>query len=159
MSLAPEDLARAAYYAVLARLFQAPPDDALLAALAAARGESSDVDLLRAWNELGAAAAAATSDSARREYEALFVAVGRPQVVLYASWYLTGFMMEKPLAALRDDLAALGLARHDELREPEDHFAALLEAMRHLIVDASRPDDERDALQQQFFLAHIDPRE
>jgi len=85
------------------------------------------------------------------------VAIGRPQVVLYASWHLTGFMMEKPLAVLRDDLAELGLARQNEVRESEDHFAALMEVMRHLACDSDRPEAQRLALQQKFFLAHIDP--
>ncbi|OIR03492.1 chaperone protein TorD [mine drainage metagenome] len=157
MSLAPEDRARADYYAVLARLFQGPPDAAFLAALAASRGGTSDGDLPRAWQALTHAAAAVTERGADEEFSALFVAVGRPQVVLYASWYLTGFMMEQPLAALRDDLAALGLARHDGVREPEDHFSALLEVMRHLIIDDSRSEDERIALQREFFNSHIVP--
>ncbi len=161
MNLAPEDLARANCYAILARLFAAPPDAGFLAALAesvdADAGAVAEAALPAAWRELGVAAAQSTADGAREEFGALFVAIGRPQVVLYASWYLTGFMMEKPLAALRDDLAALGLARLDGVREPEDHFAALMEAMRHLTGDASRSEDERIALQQRFFLAHIDP--
>jgi len=166
MNLAPEDLARANCYALLARLFQAPPDASLLAALAASvdvgstednQDASEDAVLPAAWNELGIAASRATVASASAEYTDLFVAIGRPKVVLYASWYLTGFMMEKPLAALRDDLAALGLARQDEVREPEDHFAALMEAMRHLVGDSDRPEVQRLALQQKFFLAHIDP--
>lgn len=144
-----QDLARADTYAILARLFQAPPDAAFLEALAAAgqlcdvSAEAAQGDLPKAWAALTHATAKATPESAGREYEALFVAVGRPQVVLYASWYLTGFMMEKPLALLRDDLAALGLARRAEVLEPEDHFAALMEVMRHLISDVSRPDDQR----------------
>lgn len=164
MNLAPEDLARADYYAILARLFQAPPDAAFLAALAAAGGELAGesaeaalADLPKAWEALVNAAAIATPEGARSEYEALFVAIGKPQVVLYASWYLTGFMMERPLAVLRDDLAALGLARQNEVREPEDHFAALMEVMRHLVRDCDRPEAQRLALQREFFLSHIDP--
>ncbi len=159
MSLSSEDLARANCYAVLARLFQAPPDASLLAALAGSvdASENADAALPKAWNELCAAAAGETVDSVGAEFSALFVAIGRPKVVLYGSWYQTGFMMEKPLAALRDDLAALGLARHGEVRESEDHFAALLEAMRHLTGDMSRTEEERLALQHKFFLAHIDP--
>ncbi len=153
------DVTRGDCYAVLARLFMAPPDEACLAALSAADATAGSVQgaLPDAWALLGARAAQATPESAQREYEALFVAVGRPRVVLYASWYLTGFMMEKPLAVLRDDLAALGLARRDGVREPEDHFAALLEVMRHLVGDDSHSEEQRLALQQRFFLAHIDP--
>lgn len=157
------DLARANCYALLARLFQAPADADLLEALASStdaevhEDATADAALPAAWHELCSAARQETLASAAAEYSALFVAIGRPRVVLYASWYLTGFMMEKPLAALRDDLAALGLARHGEVREPEDHFAALMETMRHLIGDANRPEVERLALQQKFFLSHIDP--
>ena len=63
--------------------------------------------------------------------------------------------MEKPLARLRDDLAALGLARSEGILEPEDHLAALMDIMRHLILDTSRTEDQRHALQQQFFSNHI----
>lgn len=154
------DLARADYYAILARLFQAPADASFLALLAGAAGESEEAHeaaLPRAWREICRAAASTTVGNASREYDALFVAIGKPQVVLYASWYLTGFMMEKPLAVLRDDLAALGLARQNQVREPEDHFAALMEVMRHLVGDIDRPEAQRLALQQTFFLSHIDP--
>ncbi len=153
------DVTRGDCYAVLARLFLAPPDAACLAALSAADASAGSAQgaLPDAWTLLGATAAQATPESAQLEYESLFVAVGRPQVVLYASWYLTGFMMEKPLAQLRDDLAALGLARREGVSEPEDHIAALLEVMRHLVGDESRSEDQRLALQQRFFLAYIDP--
>jgi len=161
--VSPEDLARADYYAVLSRLFHAPPDVAFLAALAAAGGVENEVanevaqqgTLPSAWNALCAAAAQTSAEAAQEEYAALFIAIGKPRVVLYASWHLTGFMMEKPLARLRDDLAELGLSRMGEVLEPEDHFAALMDAMRHLLLDTTRTEAQRRVLQQGFFSAHI----
>ena len=154
-AVAPEDLARADYYAVLSRLFYAPPDAALLASLAAAGEVANEVSqqgaLPDAWNDLCATAAQTSVEAAQEEYAALFIGIGKPQVVLYASWHLTGFMMEKPLAKLRDDLAELGLSRIGEVPEPEDHFAALMDAMRHLLTDQCRAEAQRHALQRGFF--------
>ena len=150
-----EDLARADYYAVLSRLFYAPPDAGFLATLAAAGSADGQGALPAAWNALCAAAGSTSAESTREEYDALFVAIGRPAVVLYASWHLTGFMMEKPLAKLREDLAELGLARGMDILEPEDHFAALMDVMRHLLLETARTDAERVALQQRFFSNHI----
>lgn len=150
-----EDLARADYYAVLSRLFYAPPDQALLTALSSSKRATSEGAVMIAWNALCAAAATTSVEEGCAEYETLFVAVGRPRVVLYASWHLTGFMMEKPLARLRSDLANLGLARSRGTLEPEDHFAALMDTMRHLVLDGSRSSAEGIALQQRFFSNHI----
>ena len=137
-SISAEDLARADYYAVLSRLFFAPPDETLLTTLADAGNVAEQGALPAAWNALCAAAGTSSAESAKEEYDALFVAIGKPRVVLYASWHLTGFMMEKPLAKLREDLAELGLARSADILEPEDHFAALMDIMRHLLLDAAR---------------------
>ncbi len=153
--VSPEDLARADYYAVLSRLFYAPPDAAFLTALAAAGEMAQQGALPSAWNTLCATAAQTSTEAAQEEYAALFIGIGKPQVVLYASWHLTGFMMEKPLARLRDDLAELGLSRFGEVLEPEDHFAALMDAMRHLLLDTARAEAQRRALQQRFFSGHI----
>ena len=146
-----EDLARADAYAVLGRLLLAAPDDALLAALRAARREGDD-DLTVAWNALCAAAAGDATDPIA-EYAALFIGIGRPEVELHGSWYLTGFLMEKPLAELRDDLARLGLARVDGTTDTEDHVAALMETMRNMILSGAHG----EARQARFFLRHIAP--
>ncbi|MEW5890085.1 MAG: molecular chaperone TorD family protein [Pseudomonadota bacterium] len=159
-TLAPEDTARADFYAVIARLFAAPPDAGFLRALAQADelvAAHPDAALPRAWNDLCAAAAAMPAEAAQEEFDALFQGVGRPAVVPYASYYLAGFMMEKPLADLRSDLAALGLARAGGVSEPEDHIAALAEVMRHLIVHGASTADEREESQQRFFRRHLQP--
>jgi TorA maturation chaperone TorD len=88
------------------------------------------------------------------EYDALFGGVGKPEIYLFGSWYLSGFLNEKPLAALRGDLTELGLARDESMNETEDHFACVCEVMRYLIAG----DDVEIAnltQQQKFFSAHV----
>lgn len=155
-----EDGARADFYALLARIFYGGCDADLLRALAAAQplaaGDAAAA-LPAAWDELRAAAAAADPAELRESYERLFIGVGKPDVMLYGSYYLAGFMMEKPLALLRGDLAALGLVRRSGVAEPEDHFAALADVMRHLILDEACLPRERAARQQRFFERHLAP--
>ena len=152
-----EDRARAEHYALLARLFHAAPDAALMAALAQAGqtlGGDQD-DLPRAWAALGAAARAMPLAAVADEFDALFVSVGKPEVMCNGSWYLTGFLQEEPLADLRDDLAELGLGRRPGVTETEDHVAALAEVMRHLVLTG--PDEAGLARQRQFFDRHLAP--
>ncbi len=129
----PEEAARANVYALLARLFYAPPDAALLAAVAAEK-TAEEGALAVAWRELARAAASADTEAVRDEYESVFVGTGRAPVTLYTSAYTMRFSNEAPLAALRAELAALGLARRAEAAEPEDHVAGLCDSMRHLIA-------------------------
>jgi TorA maturation chaperone TorD len=132
---APEDQARANFYALLSRLFYAPPDAAFLAALGSADElEAEDEALAKAWGELCAAAAAADVETLRDEFETTFVGTGKAPITLYASAYSIKYSSETPLAHLRSDLAALGLARRSDAGEPEDHIAALCDVMRHLIA-------------------------
>jgi len=164
--LEPEDQARADFYALLARLYAAAPDAALLRAIADAPplGVSTQIEavgddaagLPDAWDKLRAASAAMDADAATDEYNNLFVGVGKSEVNLHASHWLTGFMMEKPLADVRATLARLGLARRDGVSLVEDHLAALLETMRILIAGQ---DDRRPASiaqQKELFERHID---
>jgi TorA maturation chaperone TorD len=147
-----EEAARAALYGLLADLFYAPPSQALLDHLAGC-GSEGEGTLQQSWSELVAACRGAQYDAVRDEYETLFIGVGKPQVVLYGSYYLSGFMMEKPLAELRTDLARLGIERAAQVSESEDHLATLCAVMRYLI--------ESDGLahglaaQQTFFAAHM----
>lgn len=164
-----EDAARAEHYALLARLFFAAPDAPLLAALVAAGdvfGVGDSPSPLAhsplvpspfgiAWAELADAARRTDARSVHDEYEALFHGIGRPEVMLYGSFYLAGFLMEEPLADLRDDLAELGLARRGGVTETEDHVAALAEVMRHLVVTG--PDAAGLARQRAFFVRHLQP--
>jgi TorA maturation chaperone TorD len=165
--LPPEEEARADFYALLARLFGDPPDQALLQAIAAApplgmatlvEGEPGAAnDLAGAWDRLRAASSVMDADAARQEYDDLFVGVGKSEVNLHASHWLTGFMMDKPLVAVRASLAALGLGRDPRAILVEDHLSGLFETMRALVAgfDDRAPFGIEE--QQRFFEAHIAP--
>jgi|SRR6478672_4806463 len=150
-----EETARADLYGLLATLFYAPPSQALLDTIGSARSEGDGI-LERAWAELSVSCKLARAESVREEYEALFIGVGKPEVMLYGSFYLSGFLMEKPLAALRTELANLGLQRDERIPESEDHVAALCEVMRYLIA-SDDPLHANIATQKQFFGAHLQP--
>jgi TorA maturation chaperone TorD len=135
---------RSGSYALLAALLRSPPQQELLDHLQGIQaeadeqtdnGNSSD-QIGTAW--LGLRQAAQTADLQRLddEYHRLFIGIGRGELVPYGSWYLTGFLMEKPLGELRRDLAQLGYERQENVHEPEDHVAALCEVMALLISDA-----------------------
>jgi TorA maturation chaperone TorD len=154
MSLAPEEQGRADFYGLLARLFYAPPDAALLATLGSAGELPAEDDALAGrWRELAQAARAADAEAVREEYETAFVGTGRAPVTLYSSAYSIKYSNEAPLAALRGELAGLGLARRSETVEPEDHIAALCETMRYLVAEQQRDLDE----QRRFFERWIGP--
>ena len=150
-----EETARADLYGLLASLFYASPSTDLLATLSSAQVDANgDGVLAYAWAALVQAAQATNAEAVREEYEQLFIGVGKPEVMLYGSYYLSGFLMEKPLAALRTDLALMGLQRADAVTESEDHIAALCEVMRYLIAS----DDilqANVAAQKKFFAAHM----
>lgn len=153
-----EETARAEVYGLLAALYYAPPSPELMAQLRVAVTEAPNAGgfLEEPWRDVVAAARAVSDEQVRDEFETLFGGVGRPEVFVYGSHYLSGFLNEKPLVALRDDLAALGLARDEGMPETEDHFAYLCEVMRYLIAG----DDAAVAnlaQQQRFFAAHVQP--
>ena len=152
MNLPPEEQARANFYALLSRLFYGPPDAGLLAALGQADElEADDPIIAERWRELAGASAGADADAVREEYETVFVGTGRAPVTLYASAYSIRHTSEMPLAALRGELARLGLARRNEAAEPEDHIAALCDTMRHLVAESELAD------QHGFFERWIQP--
>lgn len=160
-----EDTARANHYALLSRLLHAAPDASLLGMLAASGDWQADDDapsaeavlMAQAWNGLCAASAAMDPAAAQDEFDALFGGVGRPEIVVFGSFYLAGFVNEKPLVKLRDDLAALGLARTQGESLPEDHIAAVCDVMRLLLTDTTRSAAERAQAQDRFFATHIQP--
>ena len=153
-----EELARAELYGLLARLWMAAPDEALLGQfrVAVTQAPQEGAFLEGPWQALVAAMRATTAQAAAQEYDALFQGVGKPEVFLYGSYYLSGFLNERPLAALREDLAGLGLARDEQRGETEDHIAAVCEVMRYLIAgdDVAVCNLER---QRRFFRAHLQP--
>ena len=150
---ASEDQVRAHTYGLFGALLSAAPSDDLLAVLAEidpAPGAAGD--FAGAWRQLAIAAAHAESASAAQEYQDLFIGVGRGEIVPYGSWYMTGFLMDRPLALLRADLKRLGFERQAEVREPEDHAAALCETMAMLLAEG-QPQD----VQRHFFATHMEP--
>ncbi len=124
------DQARAQEYALLAHLLLTPPDAELLRRLGALAGDASPLG--QAHGALAAAARATTAERVEREHFDLFIGVGRGELLPYASYYLTGFLNERPLARLREQLGALGIERAPEQCEPEDHAGLLLETMAGL---------------------------
>ncbi len=153
-----EEGARAELYGLLAALWLAPPDAALLQQfrVAVTQAPQPGGHLEAPWGDLVAAMRATTADAAAAEHDALFGGVGRPEVFAYGSFYLTGHLNEQPLARLRADLAALGLGRDGARMETEDHVAFVFEVMRFLIAgdDAAVCNLEQ---QRRFFRAHVQP--
>src|SRR5210317_1237670 len=150
----PEDQLRADTYRVLGRLLVAPPDAETLGLFATAPVSNEDNLLAVAWRMLALSAERSTADQVVDEYEALFIGLGRGELVPFASWYLTGFLMEQPLARLRTDMQKLGFERQENVSEPEDHAAALCEIMA-LLAEEGGPGSLE--LQAAFFEAHIGP--
>jgi TorA maturation chaperone TorD len=153
-----EETARAEVYGLLAALFYAAPAQALLENLRAAVTEAPAAGALleASWGDVVATARAMSVEDIADEYDALFGGVGKPAVYLFGSHYMSGFLNEKPLAALRGDLAELGLDRGDEMSETEDHFAYVCEVMRYLIAgeDVEVANLTR---QREFFTRHVQP--
>lgn len=156
-ALAPEEAARADFYALLAALFHRAPEGKLLRTLALASPlEGGDEALSRAWSQLVAASGVVDEEAVAEEYESLFVGVGKAKVSIYAGWY-EGAAAEPPRVRVIEDLAGLGLARPEGVAEPEDHFAGLFEAMRVLIAGGAGRAPSGLAVQKRFFEAHLKP--
>ncbi len=152
--IATEDSLRADLYALLGLLLRSPPKADGLRRVAALEGDDSEFG--RSIGVLAAAARAAQPEAIEDEYHTLFVGVGEGELTPYASYYLTGFTYEKPLGKLRIEMEKLGIAKTDDVAEPEDHIAALCEMMAGLITGAfGEPADL--ATQQRFFDTHIAP--
>ncbi len=150
-AIGSEERLRLLPYRLLARYLAAPPDRELLDLTKGLEGD--DTPFGRAVAGLATAAADTTPEAAEDEYHALFVGLGRGELLPYASYYLTGFLQERPLAELRGDLERLGVARAEGCPEPEDHAAALCEVMAGLISGAFG--DGRLGTQKRFFETHV----
>ena len=153
-----EETARAELYGLLAQLYYARPTPDTLAALRVAVTEApaAGVFLQEPWQQLVGAARAQDDEAIAAEFDRLFGGVGKPEVFLYGSHYLSGFLNEKPLVRLRSDLAALGLARGEAMPETEDHVAYLCEVMRYLIAGDDVAVCNLTA-QRHFFATHLQP--
>jgi TorA maturation chaperone TorD len=138
-------------------LLASPPDQGMLdlvTGIDRSSPESSETMLGAAWQMLAAAGERATVSAVDDEYHALFIGLGRGELVPFGSWYVTGFLMEQPLARLRSDLARLGFERREGVSEPEDHVAGLCDVMAILNTEGEVAAYE---LQREFFERHMLP--
>lgn len=149
---AEEDVTRARIYGLLAGLLAAPADADTLENLAALPDDDSQLG--QALGALSRLAGTVRADEVAREYHDLFIGVGRGELLPYASYYLTGFLNEKPLAKLRGRMAELGIERDPSVKEPEDHVAALMDMMSGLITGSFGTALDL-AGQKRFFDDHI----
>jgi TorA maturation chaperone TorD len=150
----PEDQARADLYEFLGLLLAKPVEANLLDQIADLNAE--DTSIGRALGLLSKIASVTSPDTAEREFNNLFVGLGRGELLPYASHYLTGFLNEKPLANLRSDMTQRGIRRSEGKFEPEDNIASLMEMMGGMIVGKFGTVTSV-AEQREFFNAHIEP--
>ena len=149
---------RAGAYGLLAALLRASPAQEILQHVAELGEVTAETDELAvAMSMMGLASSHTDINSIDDEYHALFIGLGRGELVPYGSWYLTGFLMEQPLSQLRDDLLQLGFERSESVREPEDHIAALCEVMSLMISEAMEMPAyaSNQSSQTDFFDKHI----
>jgi len=154
IAVSAEDRLRADLYNFLGLILSGPPDQILLDQCAGLSGD--DTDLGQAIGALSRVAKVSKPRRVQTEFNALFIGLGRGELLPYASYYLTGFLNEKPLAALRADMVAAGMTRADNVFEPEDNIASLMEMMAGMIVGRFRAPAALDA-QKAFFNKHIAP--
>lgn len=153
LDVAAEERLRANLYLLLAGLLSRAPDRDILAAAGQMTGDDSELG--QAISTLARVSARAQPEAVSQEYQDLFIGIGRGELVPFGSFYLTGFLNEKPLAVLRSDMARLGIERPAHVKEPEDHIAALLDMMAGLITGAfGEAASIRE--QKQFFSKHVE---
>jgi len=154
ISVAEEDALRAGMYDLLSALLARPPKRDLIGKVAGLTGDDSELG--RAVRALNRVAKATTEAAAEREFNRLFIGVARGELLPYASYYMTGFLNEKPLALLRKDMGRLMIVRAPNVYEPEDNIASLCEMMAGLILGRFG-EPQTLAAQKDFFSAHINP--
>jgi TorA maturation chaperone TorD len=152
-AVSEEEQARAGVYALFGALLRDIPTPGLLDRIRRLEAAKGRDDFALAWEGLRLAAREARAAELSDEYHLLFIGLGRGELVPYGSWYQTGFLMERPLGILRGDLAELGFERGPQVREPEDHVAALCEVMSALALDPRTPVER----QRDFYRAHLGP--
>ncbi|MGD1472988.1 TorD/DmsD family molecular chaperone [Vibrio harveyi] len=145
-----EQTLRTEIYLVLSALFRSAPSEEMIEFLTSLEVEPSESAMQKAWIALQQAAKDSNREALEDEYQDLFIGIGRGEVMPFGSWHMTGAMMEKPLAEIRHDLELLGFERDENVKEPEDHIAALFEVMSMLT-------GEEEDLQQAVFNKHIAP--
>ncbi|MCX2789441.1 TorD/DmsD family molecular chaperone [Vibrio sp. Sgm 5] len=145
-----EQTLRTEIYLVLSALFRSAPSEEMIEFLTSLEVEPSESAMQKAWIALQQVAKDSNREALEDEYQDLFIGIGRGEVMPFGSWHMTGAMMEKPLAEIRHDLELLGFERDENVKEPEDHIAALCEVMSMLT-------GEEEDLQQTVFNKHIAP--
>ena len=154
ITIESEDRLRADLYNFIGLILSAPPDQLLLDQCINLSGDDSNLG--KAIRSLSRVARVTKPKKVEREFNALFIGLGRGELLPYASYYLTGFLNEKPLATLRSDMALRGMVRAANVYEPEDNIASLMEMMGGMIVGRfGTPAELAD--QRQFFNKHIAP--
>jgi len=146
---------RASVYELLGRLLAAEPNQEVLDVLRSIEGvDPGEGDIAMGWELMKQSAVKTELANAQAEYQDLFIGVGRGELVPFGSWYVTGFLMEKPLASLRVDLSELGIERQEGVKESEDHIAALCDAMAIIIRSKA---EVSFGQQRAFYNEHIEP--
>ncbi|MEW2917099.1 molecular chaperone TorD family protein [Ruegeria sp. ANG10] len=154
LEVSAEDRLRADFYNFLGLLLSGPPDQMLLDQVAGLTGDNTDLG--QAIQAMARVAKVTKPAAAEREFNALFIGLGRGELLPYGSYYLTGFLNEKPLAQLRNDMAVRGITRAQNVFEPEDNIASLMEMMAGMIVGRfGAPATVED--QKAFWNKHIGP--
>lgn len=153
VGMQPEEAARNAVYAFLALVLYGPPGDRAMGV--AAGMASNETALGQAFKAFVDAHADADPSQTASEYHDLFIGVGRGELVPFKSYYLTGFLNEKPLADLRNDLAELGFERAAGVKEPEDHIAALCDVMAAMVAETATGEFSIYE-QEKFYATHLD---
>ena len=152
-TLTDNDTLRAHVYSLLAALLTGPPSADLLQLLSRIEDQQeSDTEMAQAWRMIKEASGRTYAALLDDEYHGLFIGLGRGELVPYGSWYQAGSVMDQPLARLRSDLAVLGIQRRPDIRETEDHAAALCETMA---IICSHPAEVGLETQKAFFSDHL----
>jgi len=153
-ALNSEDQMRADLYGLLGSILFLPPSSETLNTVKNLSGDESEIG--KAFNTLAKMAQKSTLQDVKDEFDGLFIGMGRGELLPYGSYYLTGFLNEKPLAKLRNSMSDLGIERQEAVKEPEDHIGRLFEMMSGLIVGLYG-EPAVLASQKQFFANHIEP--
>ena len=156
-AISEEDMLRANLYGLLARVLAAPPSDETLEIVRGLAGADDGTEIGTALSNLGTLAVRTPRTQAEDEYTRLFFGFGAGgEITPTASFYLTGFINEKPLANLRQDLMEFGITVSGLNKEPEDHIAFLCEVM-HGLITGQLGDGPGLARQKSFFQKHLAP--
>ena len=149
--LQPEDAARAGIYGLIARLFYAAPDEGVLGQLLHSQAfEESKEPIALAWREMVEAGRTAFPVRLENEHTELFVGTGRAEVTPYLTHYTIKYATDNPLVELRQQLIRWGMARRENVNEPEDHIAGICETMRFAIAVQHRSDEEQNSFFERF---------